>query len=151
MDFPIPVWSTIFKVFVGLPDPQKRGSRWNFASISSTSRDIGISICRSPSWIFHFRFGRTVFQVCPLNCWTPKTRGSRWNFVSRWYRTEDTLGVFFYPPITTYVCKKRLTTAGLKSTPTNGPRVTALSLPWRSPIQVLTETDRRCLTSMNES
>jgi hypothetical protein len=29
----------------------------------------------------------------------------------------------------------------LKSTPTNGRRFTALSLPWRSPIQVLTETD----------
>jgi hypothetical protein len=31
----------------------------------------------------------------------------------------------------------------LESTPTNGRRFTALSLPWRSPIQLLTEVDHR--------
>jgi len=31
----------------------------------------------------------------------------------------------------------------LRSTPTNGPRFTALSLPWWSPIYVLTKVDER--------
>src|SRR5664279_2590706 len=31
--------------------------------------------CRPPYWIFHFRFGRAVFQPVPLSCWTSKTQG----------------------------------------------------------------------------
>jgi len=45
-----------------------------------------------------------------------------------------------------YVCVRMLTdvkTIGhrIKSTPTNGPRFTVPSLPWWSPMQVLTEVD----------
>src|SRR5664279_40176 len=32
-------------------------------------------LCRPPSWIFHFRFGLTVFPLAPFSCWTSEMYG----------------------------------------------------------------------------
>ena len=65
--------------------------------------DVGISLIscleaeihafevwRPPSGIIHFRFGCTVFDIVPLECWTQKHRYSRRNFVDISSGSEDT-------------------------------------------------------------
>ena len=47
--------------------------RWTGSS--SASRDTTFPHRRRPSWISHFRFGCTIFQVFPLYCWSSKMRG----------------------------------------------------------------------------
>jgi len=49
---------SIVGITVGLLDPEN--SRWNCVAIMCTSGDMSILDWRLPSWIYHFRLGRTV-------------------------------------------------------------------------------------------
>ena len=44
--------------------------------ISSLGAELfAFEVIRPPSWNIHFRFGCTVSELVPLECWTPKTWG----------------------------------------------------------------------------
>src|SRR5664279_4511844 len=52
-------------------------TQWDWLEYYATKPEVENSIWRPtfptfrpPSWIFHFRFGLTVFPVAPFSCWT---------------------------------------------------------------------------------
>ena len=36
---------------------------------------LAFEVKRPPSWIFHLRFGYTIFPEVPIECWTPQNIG----------------------------------------------------------------------------
>jgi hypothetical protein len=87
------------KCFHEIAGPRKCvGSFLNFDTIRSANWDINISASvLPPSWILHFRFGRRVFQVFPLDCWSAGPR--------KWGLAVEILSPYFYPRLAINLCK----------------------------------------------
>ena len=73
--FPIPVWSHSLLVCPsGKLDPENIGIAVGISLTSCLEAEIhAFDVLRPPFWITHFRFGCTVSELVPLECWTQKT------------------------------------------------------------------------------
>ncbi len=70
LKFPLPVWSySIASVSIRLLDLENGGLAEEMWLLTRLQAKIRVLSHRwRPSWIFHFRFGRTLFQVFPVDC-----------------------------------------------------------------------------------
>jgi len=67
--------ATRFQIII----PRFGAIQWRHSMLTYVQVEIWVfPDWRPPSWIFHFGLGRTVLQVLPLDCWTPKHRFSHW-------------------------------------------------------------------------
>jgi len=67
------------------------------------------------SWIFYFWFGRTVFQVFPLDCWTSNLEGrGAVEILSLGGMKAEICSGYFLPLICNQCMQKKLAAAGLK-------------------------------------
>ena len=100
-------------VLLGCSTPKMGYSPWNVVSISSTSWDIGTSGLQAAILNFWTPLMSSIMDDSTNELLYPENGGNRWNFVSICYRSRDNPGEYFYPLLTKYVCKNRITIWGL--------------------------------------